>query len=76
MRSRNMIKKYTHNDIEYGYSLQIKGWRFNMPGNQVFISHTISNTQAHKVAHILSGSVKRCGHVDNLARANISAIGK
>ena len=69
-----MKKKYTKDSIQFGYSLQFKGWHYILPENVSFVSHVKSAGKAHKVANILSGALKRCGKIDNLARANISTI--
>lgn len=48
-------------------------WAFKWPGNTVMVD-CLGRKQADKVARIVNGSLKRGGKLDNLARANISAV--
>jgi hypothetical protein len=67
------LKTYQYGNIQYGYSLQAKGWKFDAPGYSL-IRHCKGSEVAHKVAHIYNGAILRCGHLDNLARANINKL--
>lgn len=65
-----MKKEYTLDSIVYSHRAQGK-WKFVL-GNHSVLLNPNGTENAHKVARILNGSVKRSGGVDNMARANIS----
>lgn len=69
-----MIKQYSFSGINYGYSKAVKKWVFNLPKLELLVQCN-GQERAHKVAHIVAGSVKRCGGLDNLARTNLRQVG-
>jgi hypothetical protein len=70
------LKSYQFDKVQYGYSLKTKGWEFKVSGPTTFtlVRHCKGSEVAHKVAHIVNGSFKRVGQLDNLARANIDRL--
>jgi hypothetical protein len=71
----NMNKQYTYNTIQYGFSIAHRKWKFTN-GNFSFYASVKGQELAHKIAHIMSGSLSRTKNkgLDNLARANINQI--
>lgn len=57
--------------LDYGYKLQNKKWNFAF-GTDTILVACKGQIQAHKVANIIAGAVKRTGGMDGLARKNIS----
>lgn len=72
----NAIKTYTEGSVTYGYSRKSRKWEFFI--SSVAFTYLCqcprSLFDAQKVARIIAGSVKRCGALDNLGRANIKAL--
>jgi hypothetical protein len=70
------LKSYQFESVNYGYKLAYKGWEFKVNGDNNFtlIRHCKGSEVAHKIAHIVNGSFKRAGQLDNLARANINRL--
>jgi hypothetical protein len=66
-----MKKQYTFNEITFGSTG--RKWTFAWPGNELYVACR-GVEMAHKVARILSGSLKRSGKLDNLGRANITSL--
>lgn len=59
--------------LQYGYSVKYRKWTFKAP----LMEHLIAcrgGEQAHKVAKLIAGAVKRCGRMDGCARTNIDRI--
>jgi len=68
-----MRKTYTHNQITYGSAGQ--KWVFKCLGFEYRTELPGGQETAHKVARVVSGSIKRTGNaLDNLGRANIAQI--
>ena len=59
--------------LTYGFRPAFRKWEFRH-GNNSFLCGCHGQEQGHKVARIISGSVKRSGSIDNLARKNISQL--
>lgn len=70
------IKSYSNGPVNYHYSLNFQKWEFNIPSiNFTFLTRCPGRFEtAQKVANVLSGSLKRCGHIDNLARKNVAML--
>lgn len=60
-------------ELTYGYSLRFRKWEFKYPGNTMLV-HCKGGEQGTKVAHVIAGSLKRNGAIDNFCRANINRI--
>lgn len=70
-----MKKLYTHNQVTYGYGSASRKWVFKALGFEYRTQLPGGAETAHKVARVVSGSLKRMGNgLDNLARANIAQI--
>lgn len=68
-----MKKLYTHNQVTYGSSGQ--KWVFKALGFEYRTALPGGFQTAERVAHVVSGSLKRTGNcLDNLGRANIHQI--
>lgn len=59
--------------LSYGYRVEFRKWEFKTPGVDLLIACRGQET-AHKVAKACAGAIKRCGHVDGLARATINRL--
>ena len=59
--------------LTYGYSLQFRKWAFHVPGSVVLVACK-GGEQAHKVARVILGSIKRSGQYDNMGRANVNSL--
>jgi hypothetical protein len=59
--------------LTYGYSLQFRKWAFQTPNSVVLVSCK-GGEQAHKVARVIMGALKRSGSYDNMARANVNSL--
>lgn len=62
--------------LTYGYVRKYRKWAFTFtqPENFSLLYPCKGGEQGHKVANIIAGSIKRCGKVDGLARANIAKL--
>ena len=74
-----MTKQYTYNEITYRFNPRNRAWDFHVsPHNFTLIQRCNGSESAHKVAHIVSGSVRRAkgqfAGLDGLARANINQV--
>lgn len=66
-------KTYTHGPVTYGYKKAFRKWSFVTPTVEL-IQPCKGQEVAHKIASVVAGSFKRCGKLDNLARANITKL--
>jgi hypothetical protein len=73
----NLNKTYTiataDGNLVYGYYREYRKWMFKSQKMCVLVKCK-GNEQGHKVANIIAGSIKRCGELDNMARANIDRV--
>jgi hypothetical protein len=70
-------KTYTLGNVEYGYKPAGRGWVFAVPGYSLTVHprHGVNVKEvAPKIAAQVNGSFKRCGSLDNLAKANIDRL--
>ena len=73
----NFDKQYTSGNVQYNYSRFFKKWEFSFvakSGAMIVLVPAGGKENAHKVASILEGAIKRSGSIDGLARANIDRI--
>lgn len=66
-------RTYTQGQVTYGYVKSYRKWAFVTPTIER-LEACKGQEVAHKVASVIAGSFKRCGKLDNLARANISKL--
>jgi hypothetical protein len=74
----NFDKQYNSGNVSYNYSRFSKKWEFSFVARSGSIMTLLVSAggkeNAHKVASILEGAIKRNGSIDGLARANIERI--
>lgn len=61
--------------LTYGYKREFSKWVFRVAKSTLIIP-CHGQEQAHKVANLIDGAIKRCGNIDGLARANIDRVVK
>ena len=64
---------YNLDEIKYKYSVNSKKWEFVL-NNFTYLAACRGANKAHRVARQVSGSFKRSGTMDNLARGQIARI--